>query len=82
MQRQAPEISQVSVRRLTRKNDANENPVNAAHAVAGVQLKPAIKFISYNQHAYIYPGFVPVLAYTTFRKSMALELRINKMVSI
>ena len=82
MQRQASEISEVSVRRLTRKNDVNENPVNAAHAVGGVQLIPAIKFISYSQHAYLYPGSVPVLAYITFRKSMALKLRINKMVSI
>ena len=82
MQRQAPELSEVSVRRLTHKNDVTENPVKAAHAVGGVQLIPAIKFISSSQHTYIYSGFVLVLTYTTFRKSMALKLRINKMVSI
>mgnify|MGYP004354521309 CR=1 FL=1 len=42
MQRQAPELSEVSVRRLTHKNDVTENPVKAAHAVGGVQLIPAI----------------------------------------
>ena len=82
MQRQAPELSEVSVRRLKHKNDVNERPVKAAHAVGGVQLIPAIKVISYSQHAHIYSGFVLVLAYTTFSKSMALKLRNNKMVSI
>ena len=82
MQRQAPGLSEVSVRRLTHKNDVNENPVKAAYAVGGVQLIPDIKFISYSRHAYSYSGFVLVLGYATFRKSMALKLRINKMVSI
>ena len=82
MQRQAPELSGVSVRRLTHKNEVNESPVKAAHAVGGVQPIPAIKLISYSRHAYIHSGFVLVLAYITFWKSVALKLRINKMVSI
>ena len=36
MPKQAPELSEVSIRRLTHKNDVNGNPVKAAHAVGGV----------------------------------------------